>query len=123
LGAIAALISSFALYNTLKPRYETANRDDIFVFSCFFFGAAACLGMSATFHTISNHSPGVARWGNQLDYLGIVCLIWGSFIPSIYYGFAGEVVLRQRYWTMVSPPFLTLLGFYGFHLYDFYHLS
>jgi adiponectin receptor len=57
--------------------------------------------MSATFHAISNHSPEVARWGNQLDYLGIVCLIWGSFVPSIYYGFLEDGALIVRYWTMV----------------------
>jgi adiponectin receptor len=102
LGSITAILTSIYLYKSLKPRYDSANQEDMVVFSCFFFGAASCLGMSATFHTICNHSPEVARWGNQLDYLGIVCLIWGSFIPSIYYGFEGEEGLRNWYWSMVS---------------------
>ncbi|KAF2432338.1 HlyIII-domain-containing protein [Tothia fuscella] len=102
LGAIVVLATSGILYSTLAPRYETATKEDLIVFACYFFGATACLGMSATFHMISNHSPEVARWGNQLDYLGIVFLIWGSFVPSIYYGFQDDPVLIQRYWIMIT---------------------
>jgi adiponectin receptor len=91
-----------ALYHVLGSRYETATREDVWVFCCFFLGAVACLGMSATFHTISNHSHEVARWGNQLDYAGIVFLIWGSFIPVLYYGFQDDPQLMQTYWAMVS---------------------
>jgi len=90
------------LYHVLAPRYPSASKEDIFVFGCFFLGATACLGMSATYHTISNHSATVARFGNQLDYLGIVFLIWGSFIPSIYYGFHDDVRLIRTYWAMIT---------------------
>jgi adiponectin receptor len=54
----------------LRPRYEQATQQDVLVFSCFFGGAVACLGMSATYHTISNHSERVTKLGNKLDYLG-----------------------------------------------------
>lgn len=76
---------------------------DVLVFSCFFVGAVSCLGISATYHLILNHSAEVARWGNQLDYVGIVMLITGSFVPSVYYGFFCEPSLQRRYWSMVSP--------------------
>ena len=75
---------------------------DILAFTFFFAGAIACLGISATYHTISNHSPLVNQWGNQLDYVGIVALITGSFIPSVYYGFCGRQELQWVYWGMVS---------------------
>jgi len=42
---------------------------------------------TSRFHNISNHSPKVQTFGIQLDYLGILVLMWGSTIPSIYYGF------------------------------------
>lgn len=101
LGAVLALISGVTLYSVLGPRYGTATREDVWAFSCFFLGAIACLGMSATYHTISNHSHEVAKWGNQLDYAGIVFLIWGSFIPVIYYGYQSEPQLMKSYWAMV----------------------
>lgn len=107
LGALLFLISSLILYSTLAPRYASATREDVYVFACYFGGAVSCLGMSATYHTIQNHSHAVAVWGNKLDYLGIVALIWGSFVPVLYYGFAGEPELRREYWAMVS-------NFFGF---------
>jgi adiponectin receptor len=58
--------------------------------------------MSATYHTISNHSSAVAKFGNRLDYIGIVLLIWGSFVPCIYYGFSSEPQLVRLYWTMIT---------------------
>lgn len=102
IGSVAALITGLILYRILGPRYETATLEDVFVFGCYFLGAILCLGMSATYHTISNHSPEVSSFGNKLDYLGIVFLIWGSFIPIIYYGFQSDPPLIFRYWTMVS---------------------
>ena len=102
IGAVLAITSGIVLYSVLKPRYETATREDVVVFSCFFLGATACLGMSATYHTISNHSQAVASFGNKLDYLGIVFLIWGSFIPTLYYGFQTDVQLIKFYWAMVK---------------------
>lgn len=63
--------------------------------------------LSSSYHIISNHSPKVQKFGNQLDYLGIVILMWGSTIPSIYYGFHCDPQLQKIYWGNVS--FLALL--------------
>ena len=102
IGAILAVFSAITLYTTIWPRFLMSTTEDVLVFSCFFLGAVACLGMSATYHTISNHSEAVTKFGNRLDYVGIVLLIWGSFIPSIYFGFSAEPELIRLYWTMVS---------------------
>lgn len=102
IGALLAAVAGIALYVTLEPRYETATKEDVWAFGCFFAGAVACLGMSATYHTIQNHSHEVAIWGNKLDYLGIVFLIWGSFVPVLYYAFRDEPELRTTYWTMIT---------------------
>ncbi|KAI0879393.1 hemolysin-III channel protein Izh2 [Hypoxylon argillaceum] len=85
------------LYAEIAPRYPSAGPADELVFACFFGGAALCLGMSATFHTLSNHSESVAKWGNKLDYSGIVCLIVGSFVPALYYGLFCKPVLMKVY--------------------------
>jgi adiponectin receptor len=101
LPSVLAVPAAVSLYRILAPRYDTATQADIIGFGFFFAGAALCLGMSATYHTISNHSPTVARIGNALDYAGIVALIVGSFIPSVYYGFFCEPGLQRLYWTMI----------------------
>ncbi|KAH7304834.1 hemolysin-III channel protein-like protein Izh2 [Rhexocercosporidium sp. MPI-PUGE-AT-0058] len=101
LGAVVFSAAGVFIYAAIKPRYETAALSDILAFGCFFLGAALCLGMSGTYHTISNHSPVVAKFGNKLDYVGIVFLITGSFIPSIFYGFYCHPHLRELYWIMI----------------------
>jgi adiponectin receptor len=101
LGALIFSAAGVLLYKIIKPRYESAATSDILAFGCFFAGAALCLGMSGTYHTISNHSPTVAKFGNKLDYVGIVFLITGSFIPSVFYGFYCRPHLQEFYWTMV----------------------
>jgi len=106
LGAVIFSISGFLLYTVIRPRYASATSWDIMAFGCFFAGAALCLGMSATYHAISNHSPKIAKFGNKLDYVGIVFLITGSFIPNIFYGFYCEPRLQEIYWTMIC--FLSL---------------
>ena len=103
--ALLSLPAGLVLYTWLEPRYDRASKPDVLAFSCFFLGTLLCLGMSATYHTIGNHSPRVNRIGNQLDYVGIVLLISGSFVPSIYYGFWCHPYLQLVYWAMVSPWF------------------
>ncbi|KAL4928379.1 hemolysin III family protein [Aspergillus undulatus] len=101
LPSVLAIPAAYQLYRALAPRYETATYGDIRAFGCFFAGAAFCLGMSATYHTISNHSPIVSRIGNTFDYIGIVGLIVGSFVPSVYYGFYCVPELQTLYWSMI----------------------
>jgi adiponectin receptor len=102
IGGLGFTILGAILGAVIIPRYDTIQKSDVLAFSCFFLGAALCLGMSATYHMISNHSPAVAKIGNKLDYVGIVCLITGSFIPSVYYGFYCHPHLQEAYWTMVG---------------------
>ena len=75
---------------------------DVFAFACFFLGATACLSLSVMCHAMINHSPSINKFWNQLDYVGIVALITGSFVPSVYYGFRCEPALQRLYWSMAS---------------------
>ncbi|KAJ5976574.1 hemolysin-III related-domain-containing protein [Penicillium waksmanii] len=107
---IPAVILSFlniSFYSSISPRYESFSIADSLAFGCFFLGAVLCLGISATFHTIQNHSSHIARIANQVDYIGIVFLIVGSFIPSLFYAFYCHPNLQIIYLTMIS--FLGLL--------------
>ncbi|KAI9829970.1 MAG: hypothetical protein M1838_005846 [Thelocarpon superellum] len=99
----AALFFAFPAYYFLKhPYFQDAKPADFIVFSTFFFGVGICFFLSSTFHTVSNHSPRVNVIGNQLDYLGIVILMWGSTIPSVYYGYYCDPNLQKLYWAMVT---------------------
>ncbi|KAJ6001000.1 hemolysin-III related-domain-containing protein [Penicillium waksmanii] len=104
----AVIISLFSIsfYTALARRYASVSAADALVFGCFFLGAVLCLAISAIFHTVQNHSSRVARIANQVDYIGIILLIVGSFIPSIFYGFYYHPNLQRVYLTMVCPHLL-----------------
>ncbi|KAH7247415.1 mPR-like GPCR protein [Fusarium redolens] len=101
LGAIVAVACSLYLYYVIRPRHDFATLSDVLVFTCFIGGAGLCLGMSATFHAVLNHSQKVARWGNKLDYTGIIVLIVGSFVPALYYGFFCMPTLLTAYLCLI----------------------
>ncbi|KAK1759180.1 hemolysin-III related-domain-containing protein [Echria macrotheca] len=107
LGALVFSSAGLFLYFSVAPRYASASDSDVLVFACFFAGAFLCLGMSAAYHTLCNHSPEVARWGNKLDYTGIVFLIVGSYVPALYYGLICHPVEMTMYLWMI---FLLGLG-------------
>ncbi|KAF2112926.1 hemolysin-III related-domain-containing protein, partial [Lophiotrema nucula] len=102
IGSALFFFLPFPTYKTLQPRYGGASVSDIIVFSTFFFGVAICFLLSAIFHIFNNHSETVHILGNQLDYLGIVILMWGSTIPCVYYGFFCSPNLQVAYYTLVS---------------------
>lgn len=102
LGALTAVASAVYAWSAVQPRYESATRADVLAFACFFGGAVLCLGMSATFHLLIAHSEAVMKWGNKLDYTGIVALIVGSYVPAIYYGFFCKPNLVVVYLSLVS---------------------
>ncbi|CAI6339980.1 unnamed protein product [Periconia digitata] len=102
IGSLTFLLLPMITHKSLTTRHATATVEDALVFTAFFGSAVACLGMSAAYHTISNHSHRVAVWGNKLDYLGIVALIWGSFIPVLFYAFQEDVRLMRWYGGMIT---------------------
>ncbi|RPA73942.1 HlyIII-domain-containing protein [Ascobolus immersus RN42] len=98
LGSLIALLLTYTLYTSLHPRYDLATPADKTVFTFFFAGCFVCLGLSAFYHTVCNHSPEVCKFGNKLDYIGIVFMIAGSYVPSVFYGFKCHPHLRLVYW-------------------------
>ncbi|MCJ1312303.1 hypothetical protein MMC25_005977 [Agyrium rufum] len=115
IGSTIFFVSPFYVYHELSgPRYASATWADLVVWSTFFFGVAICFALSATFHIVQNHSPKTNIFGNQLDYLGIVILMWGSTLPSIHYGFHCHPALQALYTCNVSL-FATLCIYATFH--------
>lgn len=112
---VGAGLTALGLFEAvIAPRYATATATDVLVLGCFFTGAVLCLGMSATYHALCNHSPSVAKWGNKLDYSGIVFLIIGSFMPAMYYGFYCLPHLMEAYISGVSLFIIARTGWFFF---------
>lgn len=94
----------YFLYGALARNFKgptSLQSSDYLAFLSFFAGVLVCLSISSIYHLFSNHSPRINRIGNQLDYVGIVALITGSFLPSVYYGFRCNPSLRDTYWSMI----------------------
>lgn len=100
--AVLISILSIPLHTSLMAKHTNVSIADTIVLGCFALGAVMCLAMSAVFHTVQNHSPNIARIANQMDYIGIVFLIVGSFVPSIFYGFYCHPMLQTVYLTMIT---------------------
>lgn len=85
-GLLCMLGVIFGHGKLLRPLATTTSADHA-VATLFLAGAATCLAASSTFHCAKCHSPGVASFGNKLDYLGIVALVVSSTVSVLYYGF------------------------------------
>ena len=101
LGAVLFYVLPFVLHQELRPRYASASPGDIAVFALYLFGVAVCFTLSTAFHTITSHSKRLFGFGIQLDFQGIVILMWGASAPMVYYTFYTEPKLQKIYWSLV----------------------
>jgi len=69
------------------------------VINVYQFGIAVtlCLFMSSTFHCIKNHSHKVSRFGNTLDYLGIILLITCSLLSIVFFALYDEPMMKYGF--------------------------
>jgi adiponectin receptor len=103
IGCVMFLAIPIYVFTTeIPPRYQVATAEDIAVCTAYFVGVAICFFLSATYHTLSNHSLRYHSFTVQLDYLGILILMYTAMIPLIYYGFVCDHRLRNIYWALVS---------------------
>ncbi len=100
LPAVLFLVAEGLIAHYFQVRYPDASIGDRLVFAFFLLTATTCLGMSATFHTLLNHSIGVSHLWLRLDFVGIIVLTLGKFVSGIYMIFYCEPVLRWIYWAM-----------------------
>lgn len=116
-GAVAVLVGILPLYQSISAHYPSFTWHDTIAFGIWFFCAFFCLGLSATYHTMSNHSPKVNAMTQKFDHLGIIIMTCGSFLSMIYYGWYCEPTLAYAFSIMVcafhdpsrdlAPPELT----------------
>ncbi|MCJ1244285.1 hypothetical protein MMC30_001483 [Trapelia coarctata] len=101
-GAVLFYTLPTLLHTTLSSRYTTSTPGDLAVFALYLFGVAACFSLSVAFHTIASHSKRLFDIGIQLDFQGIVILMWGASAPMVYYTFYTEPKLQKIYWSVES---------------------
>ncbi|KAG8347717.1 adiponectin receptor protein 1 [Trypanosoma vivax] len=74
-----------------------------FLFGSYSLSCLACMLFSFTFHTIMpHHNHRIYSWAHAMDYMGITCLIVGSFLPMCFLCFGCHPHLRWVYLTMIS---------------------
>ncbi|PWN32913.1 HlyIII-domain-containing protein [Meira miltonrushii] len=112
-GAIPAITAPLALnalittpgHESLFPWHDVRARDNTYAdwlgYASYLAGAITVLTCSATFHTLHCHSEKVSKSYNKLDYIGIVAMIVGSFLPMIHYGFHCHPNLQLLYSVMI----------------------
>jgi adiponectin receptor len=110
--AIVFLLGGWYFKECLASKYPNITGSDVFVFTFFLLTAVICLGLSATYHTLVNHSSKVEQLWLRLDLVGIVILTLGDFVSGIYMAFWCEPLQRKIYWSMVSQ--YLMYAFYDF---------
>jgi len=97
LGCIFFIGFVIHLFNLPLSAFQGHEFGQKIAFCLFFLGALLCLGLSATYHTLTCHSENVSGVFHKLDYVGISLLIVGSYVPWTYYGFYCHDIPRKAY--------------------------
>lgn len=100
--AVLFLLGEWYMQQYLASRYPGFTSADFIAFSIFVLTAVTCLSLSATYHTLLNHSQHVEQLCLRLDMLGVVIFILGDLVLGIYMVFWCEPLPRNIYWSMVS---------------------
>ena len=99
--SILFLCSLPILHRRIAERFPDATKADHLVFSLNVLAAATTMLLSATYHTLMNHSFTWSTLWLRIDYVGILTLILASFISGIYVGFYCNPFLQKVYWSMI----------------------
>jgi adiponectin receptor len=112
--AVFFLLGECYIQEYLTSRYSEVTSADFIAFSIFMLTAATCLSLSATYHTLMNHSQHMEHLCLRLDMLGVVVFILGDLVLGIYMVFWCEPWSRFIHWSMVGV-FGTLTIFTTMH--------
>lgn len=91
------------------PHGFRASTLDLCAMGGFLSGALICLLLSAAFHLLSDTSLRVRRFMIKLDFAGVLCLVWGSWLPLLQFGLAcRDVRWRIAYIAVITAGVLTV---------------
>jgi len=68
----------------------------------YYVGAVVCLILSTIFHTFSDHSQAMHKFGNKLDHLGIILVMWGTGISGAHFAFYCQHAIRNAYFLLLT---------------------
>lgn len=81
---------------------EKIPASDIIAVSLYYLCVVVCFALSTFFHTCSDHSAPIHKFGNQLDHLGIVLVMWGTGISGAHFAFYCHPFLRFLYFAALT---------------------
>ncbi|KAJ1880230.1 hypothetical protein H4R99_006467 [Coemansia sp. RSA 1722] len=82
-----------------------ASWGDYFVLYGYILSACICFALSTLFHAFSCHSHSHHVAWLKCDFVGILVLILGSFLPGLYYGYYESRTLMVVYMAMIFSLF------------------
>jgi adiponectin receptor len=100
--AVIFLLGEWYILQYLASRYSGITSADFIAFSIFMLTAVTCLSLSATYHTMMNHSQKMENFCLRLDMLGVVVFILGDLVLGIYVVFWCTPLPRYIYWSMIG---------------------
>ncbi|KAI1082307.1 HlyIII-domain-containing protein [Whalleya microplaca] len=101
---LGALFFGLVLYHYAKLSIEAngPRLKDIIALSIYNLSVTICFVLSTVFHTFSDHSLEMHNFGNELDHLGIVLVMWGTGISGTHFAFYCNESLRNTYFAALS---------------------
>lgn len=100
LGSVLFACSLYHFYARSWPQIASSSNSDMTAVSIYYLGVVNCFILSSIFHTFSNHSEQMNRFGNELDHIGVVLVIYGSTLPATYFEFYCQPQLQKLYWSL-----------------------
>ncbi|OAA67416.1 Hly-III-related protein [Cordyceps fumosorosea ARSEF 2679] len=58
---------------------------DVAAVGVYYLCVVVCFVLSTAFHTFADHSAAAHRFGNELDHLGIVLVMWGTGVSGAHF--------------------------------------
>lgn len=106
---LGAIFFAYTLYQYLELGIglHAARTQDVIALSVYNLSVTVCLVLSTVFHTFSDHSAATHKFGNELDHLGIVLVMWGTGVSGAHFAFYCDPHLRNSYLAALS---FTALG-------------
>lgn len=106
LGALHFLYGLVQFVQARAFSRDGARAGDMVAVSVYYLCVVVCFALSTIFHTFSDHSSEMHRFGNELDHLGIVLVMWGTGVSGVHFAFRCDAQLRWFYFLAISATAL-----------------